>query len=870
MNILFASSLVSIVTLIILLFNRSTPRDLRIPSAFLGGVKLTAPRRLSLTRPPFLLWFCVIVATLGAVAAYWPPSKEGRGEVQAQSVVVWVDDSLSAAISRAQHPDALEGMASDIAALGRNVFGLRGHLQGKTDHFGISYSLLPLNTVEDIEKFLNDESQRSPSAFARPLVPEEVARALSVNAEFSNSKALLAVVSDAQRATLQGLSPLKSSFVASKLFLLPEPDLSSLNREELVPTELLNSWNVAPQAFSSDSETAAFSVLGASENRIPKHARPSLFRETYGTKDESDRSLEVIVRQHKGVSSFPLVTACAKDLPGLPEFDGFGDLRSLLLFFSASFRVDDCVEETAATRFMEREPWRFRQRSIWLVPLRDDVVAAFASGRFWIPRGFVRDGDAIVYVAPSQKNLGKVKFLSEALVQLVEGGQPVAVYLSPFPPQGVLTLSGETTEHAELLPATVAPDKTVLAFQAKGLPIFYLRTTLAMPNGELTRSASWPKFWMSVAAAMGEGGGALNSVREVEASDFYAVKGKKNSVDFSRFSLRLSSSKLTWEEGWLENDTPRAGIYLSPATNSYLLLDVPAEEMANDFVSAAEFERSWIDSDSPVGDRERIQKERRLLPFVGALFAAIALFVLWSAKRRTVLSVIPLFFVILASSKAEAQNFGTRTFVQVETVPFRIMWCKNDVPPRIVSRYSELRDLLARRGTIRLAKNILGGQCKAGNAEFWWTDDPSTLNIDDVRVHISGGGFLLVEGYAGREVPSQYRSLENVSVGLRWENPPKRGMFYRSFYLLHSFDGCSEEKTMVLQLRKKVNASAPSAMFTGARFLSAGDDCFGNNEDYRTRSFVNMMYAALTTDYKEDHMRLPELLDRVRNLGLEP
>jgi len=30
------------------------------------------------------------------------------------------------------------------------------------------------------------------------------------------------------------------------------------------------------------------------------------------------------------------------------------------------------------------------------------------------------------------------------------------------------------------------------------------------------------------------------------------------------------------------------------------------------------------------------------------------------------------------------------------------------------------------------------------------------------------------------------------------------------------------------------------------------------------------MYALLTTDYKEDQMQLPEILNRVRNLGLEP
>jgi hypothetical protein len=198
------------------------------------------------------------------------------------------------------------------------------------------------------------------------------------------------------------------------------------------------------------------------------------------------------------------------------------------------------------------------------------------------------------------------------------------------------------------------------------------------------------------------------------------------------------------------------------------------------------------------------------------------------------------------------------------------MWCGSEQGAKIQARYSELRDLLARRGTIRLSESLLFGPCLPGSAEFWWTDSLSSLRIEDLRKHISGGGFVLVEGQNSLEPLRTLHGLENLSVGLKWETPPKRGMFYRSFYLLHTFDGCPEDKTQVLQVRKRASASAPVIVYTSARFLSQGDDCFGRSEDYRTRSFVNLFYAVLTTDYKEDHMRLPELLDRVRNLGLEP
>ena len=95
MNAILASMLVSLVTLAILLFNRSFPRETKIPSAFLGGHRLSSPRRLALTRPPWLLWLLVLLATVGGAMAYWPPSREGHADVEARNAVIWVDDTFS-------------------------------------------------------------------------------------------------------------------------------------------------------------------------------------------------------------------------------------------------------------------------------------------------------------------------------------------------------------------------------------------------------------------------------------------------------------------------------------------------------------------------------------------------------------------------------------------------------------------------------------------------------------------------------------------------------------------------------------------------------------------------------------------------------
>ncbi len=871
MNLIIWSSAVSLVTLVILLFNRSTPSEMRIPSAFLGGFRLTAPRKLSLTKPPIFLWMLVILATIGAAIAYWPPSREGRSEVQAAGVILWVDDSLSAAVARAQHEFRVADIASGVSAIGLPVFGLQGSYLEQGGRERVVYSLKPLSGVDEIQEFLKSEAKKSPSAFSRPLVVEEVSRLLFQNPLFANSKAELAVVSDGQRATLQGLASLRSQFSTAHLFSVGEPDFFRLRREELIPQELLSLWDSAGELGASSE--ASFVSLSGSESRVPRHARPGIIRELYG---QDDNLLRVISRGQPDSNTFPLVTACGKDLPGHLEFDVFGDLRQFLQFQAAPFRAEDCTEETLATMKSERAPWKFRQRSVWIVPLRADVVAALGSGRFWIPRGFVRGSDALVYVAPSRKESAAGELASESLVQLVPNGAPLGLYLSPPPPSSPLSIPFSSTKDGDSRTAfeilISAPDKTPLAYRARKQPIFYLRTTLAMPNGELTRSADWAQFWLSVASSVEDSGGVMRTIRLADASDALNSKEGREGESIAHYTLRLNPETLRLDAGWVGTDTLRAGVFVNPETNEYLVMDIVREERSSDFLSIEEFARMWKQSDSPIGEREKIQRERRLFPLVGAILASICLALLWFARRK--LSILGLLFLLspVLEMRAHAQNGGVRlaSVANVENIPFRVMWCDSSVPPRVIARYAELRELLMRRGTIRLPKSILGGPCRPGGAEFWWTNDLSKMDLDAAVHHIAAGGFVLVEGFSGREIPPVWRGLENLAVGLAWEAPQRRGMLYRSFYLLHSFDGCSDDKTMALLLRKRVNASSPSAVLTSARFLSEGVDCFGSNEDYRSRSFVNLFYAVLTTDYKEDHMRLPELLDRVRNLGLEP
>jgi hypothetical protein len=195
------------------------------------------------------------------------------------------------------------------------------------------------------------------------------------------------------------------------------------------------------------------------------------------------------------------------------------------------------------------------------------------------------------------------------------------------------------------------------------------------------------------------------------------------------------------------------------------------------------------------------------------------------------------------------------------------------VPEPVKSRYKQLQALLAGRGTIDLPTELTPGACRLGASEIWWTSSLEALQAAPVTQHVRSGGIVIAEGITLKQTPEWMLNTADPSIGLVWENPKRRGLLYRSFYLLPSFDGCSPERTLMLTLRKKVNAQSPMGIVTPARFLthsSEGSDCFVSDDDYRSRSFINLMYALLTTDYKEDQMQLPEILNRVRNLGLEP
>jgi hypothetical protein len=211
--------------------------------------------------------------------------------------------------------------------------------------------------------------------------------------------------------------------------------------------------------------------------------------------------------------------------------------------------------------------------------------------------------------------------------------------------------------------------------------------------------------------------------------------------------------------------------------------------------------------------------------------------------------------------------FSVTLFAQAE---IRVSWCGDKQAFYVQSRYFVLKTLIHRRSTLRLSDVITEQACEPGKTDVMWFDESSfdAYPREALRQHMLNGGVFLVEGVTHFE--KDFSFIDDSSIGLITGSPEKNGLFYRSFYLLKTLDGCLPDSSIAVMMRKRSNAKAPVGVFVNGRYLTTGSDCFADNSDMKFRSLMNIFMAFLTTDYKEDQKNLPEILERIRNLGLEP
>jgi hypothetical protein len=464
-------------------------------------------------------------------------------------------------------------------------------------------------------------------------------------------------------------------------------------------------------------------------------------------------------------------------------------------------------------------------------------------------------------------------------------------------------------------PVVTAYDKTDLVYRLGDKRVYYLRTPLAMPNGELGRTGFWPSFWLrAIADSSGKAQGL--TVHHIETPDQIDLPPPAELRALSAATLTFEDS---YDSGSSAQGVLRPGLFLHQPTGILHLIEYPPNERSAQYLDADAIReavrvRGSVDAAAAAQEGSQKAKQTPVHTIFGAFAGLLALVLYWLGLSRAhtsnssrksgepgattrdgaakITGPLSLFIAWALvgfgiEQHAHSQGFDPASIIPAFNsqdqrlpepiiVPFRISWCSANPENKaaIATGFRKARDLLADRGTIHLQQEILFGSCIPGAAEIWWTDSPDDLDPGFLKAHVQSGGAFVVEGYGLKPghapVPHEASGLEEPAVGLRWEQPEKRGMLYRSFYLLQTFDGCAQDKTMMLSLRKKQTAKSPVGLVTSASFFARSNDCFRTDEDYRGRSFINLMYALLTTDYKEDQLQLPELLRRVRNLGLEP
>lgn len=929
-NLILLSSLVSLLTLGILFLQRISPQKLRIPSYFLG---VKSEHRMSQvrTKPPF--WWevlALIIFTLGAGLAYYSqqdntPESKNKGDG-----LVWFDPTIS-------HVHALRssGAARDYILESLKELRLTEYvfieLNFKTSGDGIprpSYELKRVPAAKLEEHILAHLG--APSALSQPLDARQLALSLEKNYATDLKNSSITLVSDAQAETIRPLSLLSATFRSVNFIKTPTANgekQSAIQRTPLVPEELAQMWSSTTNSSTQESLLSTPQLVRLNDNlaaAIPRQARPSLFLEEYelidGSNAQAPRYSLISSQDGDGGSDGSLsdrshqalITTCTLSVAGPSELDGLSDLRAYAQFFNMPVRPLACrsTESSSSSQGGDHaDPWKYRRASIWVVPVSESVAGElFQQGLYWIPEGFSPEHDALVYIADTR--LAGIEGWMESLSVQLEKNQPtVNLPLLPLPPAQLtfpwdLQNSGKTPR-AKPIALSPSKSKATLLTAADGTPlayamsvrppVVYLRTGGAAPNGELGRWGKWAGLWSILTNQLRNVSPTLTKVQLKTPNDW--SQWFEDQKRLQNPNLRYFMDGQNLKAQVINNPSalmPTPALYIRERDDQMILFEPPATEKLSEPLTLTEIEQLFPSNSKAVKIENQEQGKASFAQWFGgilALAAAVLLWVLQSQKKRVRVDQVAVFILsilaplsLLNSQIAFAQGtrrlpFDARTLRSIEnrpattTFPFRIGWCDATIPEPVKKRYTQLQTLLASRGTIDLPRELTAGACRLGASEIWWTSSLEALQAAPVTQHIRTGGFVIAEGISLRQTPEWMLNSADPSIGLTWESPKRRGLLYRSFYLLSSFDGCTPERTLILTLRKKANAQSPMGIVTPARFLtnaSEGMDCFVGDDDYRSRSFVNLMYSMLTTDYKEDQMQLPEILNRVRNLGLEP
>ena len=870
MFLFIISSLVSLLTILVLFLQVKKIKPREIPSWFFGKTRKNPfKNKIKLNKPPILPIILILIITICFCLAYFQQKQALNKESTNKSALIWVDPTISARLTRLENKFNPEIESDKILDFGYKNYGLENSYKFVNGQIKIEHKIKALSTRNEIIEFLNIQSNIV-APFSQSIVIDELIKNLNSNENFFEKKNILIALSDGNYDTMQGLFNLKKYF--TKGILIKTKELNNLikTQKEIIPTNLFSLWN---EKIKTKDD---FSVFSKFKSLIPQEARPQFIINNFSNTQESFN----ILAEKDTKKTLPLFIACTNKYPSPIELDSFASLRTLVNFFGSNFIEKQCEKETYENMDPNKNIWKYRNAAVWIVQLNDQVISTMNDDlSFWIPEGFDPNFDTLVYTAG---NIPHSDYIEETLaeiktIQMDPGNFPIQIPIIPPPPGaelGVRFPDDTRVYKGVFKPFYNSADGTSIAWKATSLPFFYLRTTTTTPNGELGRSRTWTHFWFEVASTLKQSNLAYTKLVLDDASRLREKLDEIEVYAADKFSEALDLENLKFQK--LNNFT--FGLYKLENKNKLLLITPKNDFKFIKTLSVEEFSETFrnpsVETDEQSGKKSI---SHSIFHILAAIIGAISLLALWWHQKiniTIILLFLSLFFY--KNNTFASENFSFPFFPnnreinksEHENVPFRIAWCGKNFTADHEKKYNELRATIMKRGTITFPLKIKVAACHPGEADIWWTDDFRDLKIKDLSAHISNGGIFILEGT--KEMPSFLLELNDQSIGIQWESPKKRGMFYRSFYLLQSLDGCLNDSAKVLILRKKINAQAPFGLTISTHFLSNGEDCFKENKDYRLRSFVNIFYSFLTTDYKEDQIQLPEILNRIRNLGLEP
>ncbi len=870
MSLFIISSLISLLTILILFLRirNITPR--KIPSWFFGKTRnKTIRNKIKLNKPPLIPIILILIITACFCIAYFQQKLGFQKNFANKAALIWLDPSVSAKLARISAKFNSEIEAEKILDFGLNNFGLENSFKIINGQIKIEYKIIKINSKNELIQFLEKQNAIS-SPFTQSILTDEVIKLLNNNEDFFEKKNFIIALSDGNNESLQGLYALKKFFEQGILLKTKESLNIIKTQKEIIPTELFDLWN---EKIKNKDD---FTFFNKYKSNIPQEARPHFIVNIYEDSKENFN----LISSKDNKQTLPLFIACSNKYPSPIELDPYSSLRILVNFFGSDFIEKQCEKESYENTNQNKNIWKYRNAAVWVVQLNEQVISTMNDDlSFWLPEGFDPNFDTLVYTAGNTINSEYIEETQSQIhtIQMDAGAFPLQISLIPPPPGaelGVRFPDDTRIYKGVFRPFYSTTDGTVLAWKATSLPFFYLRTATATPNGELGRSRTWTHFWFEVAHSLKQ---SNLSYIKLTLDDVGRMREKFDEAEIKpddKLSEVLNLNTLKFQSA----NEFSLGLYKIENKNKMVLISTGKDPKLNNTVSSDEFNNVF--SSNPSALKEQMKSNNigsSLLHLIAALIGALALITLWWQQKKALnIILLGILFSLYEKDLFAADKFSFPFFstlkdlnkIEQENVPFRIAWCGKNYSAVHEKKYNELRSTIMRRGTIVFPEKIKADACHPGEAEVWWTDDYRELKLKDLNAHISNGGIFILEGT--KEIPPFLLELNDINIGIQWEAPKKRGMFYRSFYLLQSLDGCLNDTARVLILRKKINAQAPFGLTISTHFISNGEDCFKENQDYRLRSFVNIFYSFLTTDYKEDQIQLPEILNRIRNLGLEP